>query len=571
MAIEKIEGFIPLGETKLQKIDGFVPAIPEGEGIPNYLEQIIQNWGARKEQGIQTDVDYEAGELSGNTGYKPLDSAIGIIQRNAQITGKVFAGTAMDVIGVGIGAGIDGISWAVPGDIIGDTTKKALSSSFSWVMDSKLGKEFQEAFDGGTETYSKIKKKYPQAAKTFESIVNIGIMFTPYKGKVGPVQGAPIVAIGPQQMQKIGSNIVFGTSSAALRTGANKASAEKFTKVERLLSPPLDKKNVKKLGPDGAPILNAPTLLKGPTIKATASEKEVVDHLVKMKDIKPSKGATYNKIVIDKNQQELNFEVSNLLRQYSKGPNRIEITPFAVTKNIDDSIEEMISKQTTLKGDKEVIDLIEKYKIAVKEILEEADNTPRGIHEARVKFDALINAEVNAKALSAEGIGFTSEVAKAIRNGMNKSIDEVLPFSNSVKSRRALQTYNYRAIDMLAINIPKEGGRLTGVFQNLNRVNKTRATAASAAVVLGTTIASPAIWTTIAGIAGVVTVGAAGPFLIKGVLSPKTRKALGVTLREIDKAIAITKNNSMLKQLKLDRVFISDLLQTMPSEKEQEK
>ena len=574
MAIEKITEFTPIGKSntsKLETITEFVPIIPEGEGIPGYIEQVVQNWDKRMKEVNQTTEDYSQGKIKGTTGFAPLDYVIGDFGQSVQVAGKLVGGTAMDTSVVAIGAALDGISWAVPGDIIGDTTKKVLGTSFSWVMDTKLGKEFQEAFDGGTETYSKIKKKYPQSAKTFESVVNLGIMFTPFKAKVGPVQGAPVVAIGPQQMQKIGSKVIFGSSSLALRTGAAKAEATKFTKLEKLLSPKLDNKSVKALGPEGQPLLKESTLLSGPTLKATAPQEEVINHLVKMKGINPAKGATYNKIKIDKNQQKLNFEVGSILKQYSTGPKKIEITPFTVSKNIDDSIEEMLSKQTTLKDDKAVMDLIEKYKISAKEILDRADNTPEGIHKARVEFDDMINNELNAKVLSLEGTGFTSQVAKSIRNGMNNSIDDVIPFTTSVKAKRQLQNYNYRAIDMLAPKIVDEGGKLTSLFQNLNRVNKTRATAASAAVVLGTTMASPALWTTLAGISGVVAVGAAGPFLLKGVLSPATRKAFGVTLREIDKALTITKNNAMLKQLKIDRVFISDLLKEMSSEKEQEQ
>jgi len=570
MAIEKITGFTPIGETGFEKIEGFVPLIPEGEGIPNYLEQVIQNWDKRVAEVTETAEDYSQGKMEGTTGFKPLDYTLGAFQKNMQVTGKLIGGTAMDTIGVGIGASIDGVSWAIP-DVVEDPIKSALSSSFSWLMDTKAGQKTQEAFNGGAEVYGKLKKKHPQWAKTFESVVNLGVMFTPYKAKIGPVQGAPVVPIGPQQMQTIGSKIIYSTSSAALKTGVAKAEATKFTKLERLLSPKRDTKSVKALGPEGQSLLQEATLFSGPTLRATASQKEVIDHLVKMKDINPAKGPTYNKIIIDKNQIKLNFEVGSILKQYSKGPKKIEITPFTVSKKIDDSIEEMLSKQTTLKDDKAVMNLIEKYKISAKEILDRADNTPEGIHKARVEFDDMINNELNAKVLSLEGTGFTSQVAKAIRNGMNNSIDDVIPFTTSVKAKRQLQNYNYRAIDMLAPKIVDEGSKLVSVFRNLNRVNKTRASASSAAVILGTTVANPAVLTTLAGISGVIALGATGPFLLKGLASPKTRKALGVTLREIDKALKISKNNAMLKQLKLDRVFIADLLKTMSSEKEQEQ
>ena len=62
-------------------------------------------------------IDYQEGNLDGKTGFKPIDSFLGSAQKNTQIVGKVIAGTAMDLIGVGIGATIDGISWMIPNKI----------------------------------------------------------------------------------------------------------------------------------------------------------------------------------------------------------------------------------------------------------------------------------------------------------------------------------------------------------------------------------------------------------------------------------------------------------------------
>ncbi len=93
-------------------------------------------------------IDYQEGKLSGKKGFKPLDYAIGSAQRNIQIAGKAGAGTALDVIGVGIGATLDGISWIVP-DVIEDPVKNVLGSSWSWVMETEAGKDAQNALDGG--------------------------------------------------------------------------------------------------------------------------------------------------------------------------------------------------------------------------------------------------------------------------------------------------------------------------------------------------------------------------------------------------------------------------------------
>tara|TARA_R110000737_G_scaffold225540_1_gene240345 strand:+ start:983 stop:2725 length:1743 start_codon:yes stop_codon:yes gene_type:complete len=569
MGNEKVVSNSNLGPEIPQVMDSNVPGL---EDIPSYLEQVIQNWDVRKEEANQTMIDYQEGNLDGKTGFKPIDSALGSAQKNTQIVGKVIAGTAMDLIGVGIGATIDGISWMIP-DKIEDPIKDSLGNAWDWTMSTEGGQAAQEALDGGVEVYGKWKKENPQFAKTFESVVNVGLMLAPMKvkAKTGPVQGAAVPSIGPPQMQNIGSKWISIGSNKATTSAKASADKDKFGKVERLLSPPLDKKNVKALGPEGEPLLNKPTLFGGPTIKATASEAQVVDHLVKMKDIKPGKGAAINKTVIDKDQQRLNKEVAKILIQYSRGVRAKEIPLIKVSDNIDNAVLETLNKLTTLKGSKQVDELTDKYVKAAKEILERNGKTPEGIHKSRVEFDKLINDEVAANTLSAEGLGLTSQIAKAVRDGINKSIDDVIPTSQSIKTRRLEQNLNYRAIDKLAVKIPAEGGQLVSWLQNLNRVNKTRASTASAAVLLGTTVSNPAIWATLAGMAGTVGLVTAGNLLVKGVMSPKTRQALGILLRETDRAIKITRNSEMRKSLKTSRVFVTDLLASMPTEKEQEQ
>jgi hypothetical protein len=569
MGNEKVVSNSNLGPEIPQVMDSNVPGL---EDIPSYLEQVIQNWDVRKEEANQTMIDYQEGNLDGKTGFKPIDSALGSAQRNTQLVGKVLAGTAMDLIGVGIGATIDGISWMIP-DKIEDPIKDSLGSAWDWTMNTEGGQAAQEALDGGVEVYGKWKKENPQFAKTFESVVNVGLMLAPMKvkAKTGPVQGAAVPSIGPPQMQNIGSKWISIGSNKATTSAKASADKDKFGKVERLLSPPLNKKNVKALGPEGEPLLNKPTLFGGPTIKATASEAQVVDHLVKMKDIKPGKGAAINKTVVDKDQQRLNKEVAKILIQYSRGVRAKEIPLIKVSDNIDNAVLETLNKLTTLRGSKQVDELTDKYVKAAKEILERNGKTPEGIHKSRVEFDKLINDEVAANTLSAEGLGLTSQIAKAVRDGINKSIDDVIPITQSIKTRRLEQNLNYRAIDKLAVKIPAEGGQLVSWLQNLNRVNKTRASTASAAVLLGTTVSNPAIWATLAGMAGTVGLVTAGNLLVKGVMSPKTRQALGILLRETDRAIKITRNSEMRKSLKTSRVFVTDLLASMPTEKEQEQ
>ena len=176
-----------------------------------------------------------------------------------------------------------------------------------------------------------------------------------------------------------------------------------------------------------------------------------------------------------------------------------------------------------------------------------------------------MKAEVSSGILEGSATGLNSLVAQNIRKAMNDSIDKVIP-SRAVEIRRKQQNLNYRAIEMIAAKLPEEGARLASFFQNILRVNKSRATMASAVVLTGGSLYGSKILAGVAlSLGTIVSFAGLSSLLAKGALSPKTRKALGVILREGDKAIQTTVNGEMKKHLLTGKVLVSDLLQ-MPTE-----
>ena len=522
-------------------------AIDGAEEIPSYLEQITNNYAERQKQVNQTIKDYKAGNLDTNTGIEWLDSLAGDAQFKIQGIGKGLAGTAMDVIGVGIGATIDGFSLIIP-DLVEDPIKQQVADSWDWLMNTEGGQEAAEAFSGGVGKYKAWKEDNPQAAKTFEALVNIGIMVTPIKGrtKVGPVEGASI------------------TKQASRKVRISAAQSEKkarYDAFEKMLAPTVTKENVKQLGAGGESIINPSTLFKGPTLSATTVEREVIEHLVNMKQIKTWRSPSRAKLEVDKYQIKLNDEIGKILQQHSD----IKIPIQSVEGKMKYNLAQALEGLPTLKSNKQILKTVEDYVASAQAILKKHPNTPQGVHNARIEFDLFMKNEVGKKVLTAEATGLNSLVAKEIRNAMNSSIDKVIPLK-SVFVRRKKQNLNYRAIDMLAPKVAKEGAGLFTLFQNLMRVNKARATAASAAVLTGGALyGNPALMWTLAGLGTVVTSAGLATLALKGVMSPKTRRALATTLRETDKAIKITKNSDMRKSLRTQRVLVSDLLQ-MPTE-----
>jgi hypothetical protein len=534
-------GFV---EVEIPRINN---TIEGAEDIPSYVDQIVQNFGNRIEEQRDITGDWQRGELDASTGWTAFDDWAGDWNYNIQSAGKTGVGTVMDTIGVGIGAAIDGFALVVP-DVVEDPIKEQIANSWDWLMNTEGGQDAAEAFYGTTDGYKKFKEEHPQAARTFEALVNMGIMFTPLKGrtKVGPVEGASI------------------TKQASRMTRISATKSEKkarYNALEKMLAPTVTKENVKQLGAGGESIINPSTLFRGPTLSATTAEREVIEHLVNMKQIKTWRSPSRAKLEVDKYQIKLNEQIGKILQQHSD----IKIPIQSVEGKMKYNLAQALEGLPTLKSNKQILKTVEDYVASAQAILKKHPNTPQGVHNARIEFDLFMKNEVGKKVLTAEATGLNSLVAKEIRNAMNSSIDKVIPLK-SIFVRRKKQNLNYRAIDMLAPKVATEGAGLFTLFQNLMRVNKARATAASAAVLTGGALyGSPALMWTLASMGTVVTSVGLGHLALKGALSPKTRRALATTLRETDKAIKITKNSDMRKSLRTSRVLVSDLLQ-MPTE-----
>ena len=530
-----------LGEIVPQTLD--IP-IDGAEDIPSYLDRIVQNFDTRMLHQDALTKRWKEGEMDTDTGWGGLDDLIGDWSYNAQSFGKTGSGTVMDVIGVGVGATIDGVSLAMP--VTTGLIKDAVSKGWEWTMNTEGGQEAQEAFAGTAEDYKEWKKNNPDKAGLFESVVNTGLLLMPvrFKNKLGPVEGSKLVTTKSEKL-----------ISSALKSEKN----TKKLDLERLLAPVKTEKTVK-----GASTIKGPTQFKGPVLGFNTSEKEVIDYLVSLKGVKPNKGPTNVKGVIDESQIKLDDEIGKILIQYKDTKIPLYWVENTMKKNIAKKLETM----PYLQGDKAILTKVDRYIKAANKILNKHKNNPQGVHNARIEWDSFIKAEIDARVLEGSATGLQSMFAKQIRNAMNSHIDSVIPPNlQSVAIRRTQKNLNYRAIDMLAPKIVKESGKLMNFLQNITRVNKGRATAASAVVLTGGSLyGSKVLAYTALSLGGIVSIAAITGLALKGAMSPKTRKALAVVLREGDKAIKNTVNYEMKKSLLSGKAYLSDLVKNMPTE-----
>tara|TARA_R110000787_G_scaffold245813_1_gene351610 strand:+ start:178 stop:1938 length:1761 start_codon:yes stop_codon:yes gene_type:complete len=538
------------------------------ENIPGYLEQIVDSFAKRQDEVKQSVIDYKAGEMDANTGVEWVDSLVGDAQLKIQGIGKGIAGPVMDTIGVGVGATIDGIQFTMP--VTSKAVEDVVSYAWDWTMKTEGGQAAQEAFAAGGEIYAKWKEENPQYAKTFESIVLAGLVITPAKGKPKKFGAKPIE--GP--MLETSKNDLNKISTTLVQSGEAQAKKERFEATRALLAPAITKENIKQRGPEGESSLIPSTTFQNATLKPSAPEIAVIEHIASLKNINPKKGASDAIIKIQALQTKLDDEIGKILRSKAVGgkPNLVYIPNSAIDFRIKTNLD-AIKNTPALKSQKQVQDLFDLYSKEASKIMKNHDTSPLGYHNARIEWDKFIKTEVGQEALDAATPGLRSEIARQIRNAINSGVDDLVP-ANSVKSRRTSQNLNYRAIDNLAPKAVLEIEKAIGkTFQNTYKVSRAKSilvgTMATMASIGGYSIYSGALGkatlVTVASLAGAVTLAFGGNYLKKGAMSAKAKTNYGKFVSQIDRAIKDAKNPDMRLSLRRNRVIIASLL-NLPTE-----
>lgn len=548
-----------LGEVVPRQMDGINQDL---EGLPLYMEQLKENFAKRIKEGEETGASLQRGDLSGNTGNILTDSKIAGGQAVIQGFGKVVAGSVWDTAGVAIGASIDGFDLMIP-ESAQESMKEASKNAFDWAINTAAGNEATEAFYNGKQQYEGWKEKNPQYAKTFESLVNIGMLFGggAVRAKANPVEGVgPTLAKQPYFLEK----------SANMSGRATRQTEQQvIDNVKNIVAPKITEKNIAARGAQGEPLLNKSTPFKAATLNPTVPQQQVIEHIASLKEITKSTKADSALIIVTNDT----IKAENQLNKILLGQGDKVIPIKAVKGKINLDLKTYIRESVDLADDAGALKVAEKYQRIANNILKLEKPTPAGVNLARRNFDDKMKESVG---LSPEEVGVKSKLAGVIRASINRSVDDVVPL-NSVKSKRDHLNLNYRANDAIAPNATKLVAQSTSnLLQNLLRISTTKRAIVSAFATLGAGVGvtfqgANVMALQVAAAVGLGVTSAIGAnLLIKGFLSPSTKKALATILRETDKAIKFTTNDAMKKSLNLSRVQIVGLM-NLPTKKEQEQ
>ena len=536
MAFELPQGFtIPEQTGGYDLPPGFSlePRAEPADSDPTFLEGVGEAWDRRKGDSVQTEKDWDTGEIGfGHYATQTAGASVG------------FVG---DVIGEGITHTFqtigDGLEYAFPEQYEGaaDSIKEATA----WVMDSQAGQAASEAFGKGYVAYSKWKKANPQDAKTFESVVNIAVLLMPYKNKVN---NNPVPSFG--RKQHWGKGLQTKATAQTAKTRAHK--------IQDMLFP-------EKLDDDMIMRTKQTGLNKRTYVMPNAAEKEMIDNVAKIKGIKYHRGDQYNLNII----RDENVRIAKGLESSLKN-SKVSVPNGFVFKSIDDDIAGLLKNNISITKDKDIMNFLQGYVETAKRLISEQPPTPAGLLAARKAFDAQLRREGKDLAFNAGRDSAQKTAINTLRRTINKSIHDAVP-DKGVRQSLANQSSLWRATDMMKPKAIEAAQHSIGrVWQNVSRVLDLKMGAHRAFAVAGGISAVGASYAIMPAFAGGLSLVGAGVLVARGVNSPATKMAFGKILTLIDKGLKQTKNGDMIKQLRADRILIQDLFE-MPVEKETNK
>lgn len=461
-----------------------------------------------------------------------------------QLTG-VGAGVMMDFLGQALISGGRGLSNITP-DMIEDPLIENATKAGMALLNTELGQKGLEAAKSGIAEYTRFAEANPVMARNIEAIVNIGLL-------VAPVKAAP-------KATKAGALTRAGTRLERSAVRATKQHRQGF--VKELVRPSQTKK-VRE-----AQVSR--TQVKGPlrskVVELSPAEKASAAEVMKIKTVTPKNTIQGNWNAIS---AEVTREADKLirgLRRLERGSGRKSLFVGKrgkyVQQEFDDAMDVMAAKMSnpSVQGDaaKATADMV----IGMKRIAGENPRTMSGLLKSRKEFDQWITQGKGQKF-------FESDIGNALQIGVRDTRRAVNEFvaarapGKGVKKSLEKQHRLLNAMDDIKVKAAaEENNMLSRAFKNSLKLLPFRGefNQFMAAIFgiggLGASARFAPWFTKLAGVTGVAYVGG------KAITHPGSRKGLAGLLRMMDEAAQKTTDPAVLRQMRLDRAAVVELLKT---------
>ena len=448
-----------------------------------------------------------------------------------QLTGKVGAGLALDAIGEGLVSTARGLSNITP-DVIEEPLTDFAKEQFTIFMDQPLMQMGLEALKTGGDKWGAWSADNPRAARNIESVVDIGLIAAPIKGK-------PKVATSPSVLER---------GAAALETKAvEQVSSTRQDFLTQLVRP----KQTPSVKLSQAGRTTEEGIFRNKVIAPSAEEIKIAQSIDGIKGVSPRNTLTGNRNIIE---AEIGVE-ANILKESLKDSSYI-----FTTKEIDDAFAiatKNLESAPLIVGDAAKVG--ERLISKAKEIVAQNPKTSSGLLRSRQEFDRYVRSQKPKAFDEALDNALTTSV-REVRTTLNNLVIQKNP-SKKVKESLSRQSNLYSAIDNISTKAAAELNN--AVTRTLDKVMKI--------------IPLRNVFSSLGGLAlGLGGLQAAqmfaAPFLLlakvgagayvgnKILLSPQAKRALSGLLRTTDKAIKMSKDKQVIKQLRADRVLIAEAL-----------
>lgn len=448
-----------------------------------------------------------------------------------QLTGKVGAGTILDFLGEAVISGVEGLSAITP-DAIEDPLIETATKAAHLFLDTDLGNAGLEAANKGLEAWNEFRAENPRAARNIESVVDIGLLIAPVKGKP-KIKSQPTLA---------------GRAAESLTVRAEAQTArQKSDFVDDLVLPKptaaVRTEQVARTAEEG--------LLGTKTVELSAGERAIADQVSLIEGVTPSKTLQGNFTAIS---EEVASEAKNLKDLLKK--NDVLIPKREFTTELDNAILRL-QENPLLVGD--AAKTAEKVVNKMKQIVDENPGTASGLLQSRKELDAWIKTQ-RPKIFDPNQESALSIAVREVRQSTNNFIDERV-VNVAVKDSLRKQSHLFRAMDNIGPKAADEASNaILRAWQSANKVlglkgefNQILATAFGIGG-LGAAATFAPFFTKLL-LAGTVTFAAG-----KAVLSPTAKKGVSKLLGAVDKAIRASKDEALISQLRLDRAAIVEIL-----------
>ena len=512
------------------------------ELIPDYVNGIAESMVKRKKALADTVKSYESGDS-------------GIVKANFA-TAATGIGAGVDVLAETGTLALKGLSVIIP-DAIEDPVKDAMKTAFKFMGETAVGQEGLKALQKGVGHWKKFENKYPEYAKIIGGGVNLSLLFTPLGKKKTDLE--------PRTTNTYAGTYVTGTLEEAAEKQISRNARKR---VDDLLQPEKttdrikDIKNISIFGNDKGSNRGFFSRIQENEFELFRNNLVANIGGVKGKDTIVNTANAVRKHNKNKAQRLMDdLENTNISWNFPQG------TQTELAKRVDDILEDI----NYIKGDASMENIKKNTLESAYKIINNMDNSPAGLLRARQKFDKLINKQLADNLFDPTVMNPTNDVANAVRKSINDLVESRVSNTN-VKVKQSLKEQHalWNAQNILDIKAVKEGNnRVSQIFQNLSPIVDGQLALNRTIAVMGGMGAFGAAQFLAVPLAGAAITYGAGLAFTSGVLSISGKRALGSILSNIDKGLRITSNENMLRQLKLDRAYIADLMK-QPLTKEDE-